>query len=51
MKEYLKLFDFQQTADTLELPTGNVKLSLQFADGMHASYGSKMSHTVKVFIK
>ena len=40
-----------QTADTLELPTGNVKLSLQFADGMHASYGSKMSHTVEVFIK
>ena len=40
-----------QIADTLDLPSGNVKLSLQFADGMHASYGNKMSHTIEVFIK
>ena len=40
-----------QVADTLELPTGKVKLSLQFADGMHASYGNKMSQTIEVFVK
>ncbi|MGC6414492.1 MAG: DUF4399 domain-containing protein [Bacteroidia bacterium] len=40
-----------QIADTLDLPSGNVKLSLQFADGMHASYGNKMSHTIEVFVK
>lgn len=40
-----------QTNDTLELPLGETKIALQFADGAHASYGSKMSANITVFVK
>ena len=40
-----------QTSDTLDLPLGETKIALQFADGAHASYGSKMSASIRVFVK
>ena len=40
-----------QTADTLDLPLGKTKIALQFADGAHASYGSKLSASIEVFVK
>jgi hypothetical protein len=40
-----------QTADTLELPKGKTKIALQFADGAHSSYGSKLSTSIEVFVK
>jgi hypothetical protein len=40
-----------QTADTVSLPKGKTKIALQFADGMHASYGSAMSASIEVFVK
>jgi ABC-type Fe3+-hydroxamate transport system substrate-binding protein len=40
-----------QTNDTLDLPLGETKIALQFADGTHASYGSKMSASITVFVK
>jgi len=36
---------------TLDLPTGKHKLTLQFADGAHRSYGSKLSSVVNVNVK
>ena len=40
-----------QTSDTVTLPVGNTKIALQFADGTHASYGSKMSSSISVVVK
>lgn len=40
-----------QTSDTLNLPEGEVRLGLQFANGVHASYGRDMSASIKVFVK
>lgn len=40
-----------QTNDTLDLPLGETKIALQFADGAHASYGSKMSASITVYVK
>lgn len=40
-----------QTSDTLILPKGDVILALQFANGVHASYGSEMSSAVMVHVK
>lgn len=40
-----------QTADTLDLPKGKTKIALQFADGAHASYGSKLSTSIEVYVK
>lgn len=37
-----------QTDAVLELPPGDYKLTLQFADGLHRSYGKEMSSTIKV---
>ncbi|MEY2963663.1 MAG: hypothetical protein RL754_924 [Bacteroidota bacterium] len=39
-----------QTSDTLTLPAGEVRLGLQFANGVHASYGRDMSASIKVFV-
>lgn len=39
-----------QTVDTLDLPTGNVQLTMQFADGLHRSYGEQMSATINVVV-
>lgn len=57
MNETNKHFGGGQLGDTLTLekyPTltpGEHTLTLQFADGIHASYGEKMSATVKVTVK
>jgi hypothetical protein len=39
-----------QTGDTLDLPAGVHTLTLQFADGLHRSYGEALSSTVQVKI-
>jgi len=39
-----------QTSDTLELPAGEHTLTLQFADGIHRSYGEQLSASVKVTV-
>jgi len=40
----------QQEA-TLDLPAGKHKLTLQFADGAHRSYGNKLASTVTINVK
>ena len=40
-----------QTSDTVTLPIGLVRLGMQFANGVHASYGRDMSASIKVFVK
>jgi hypothetical protein len=37
-----------QTEAVLELPPGEYKLTLQFADGLHRSYGKELSATVHI---
>lgn len=40
-----------QTETELKLPPGAYKLTLQFADGYHQSYGKDMSATLSVVVK
>jgi hypothetical protein len=40
-----------QTETQLDLEAGNYSLTLQFADGMHQSYGEKMSKTINVTVR
>jgi len=40
-----------QTQTKLNLEAGNYSLTLQFADGMHQSYGEKMSKTINVTVR
>jgi hypothetical protein len=40
-----------QTEAEVELPKGKQKLTLQFADGSHVSYGPKMSATITVEVE
>lgn len=40
-----------QTTETIELPRGKHRLTLQFADGIHRSYGSKLSATIEITVK
>jgi hypothetical protein len=35
----------------LALPPGHYKLTLQFADGQHKSYGQQMSKTIEITVK
>lgn len=37
-----------QTEDTIELKPGDYRITLQFADGAHVSYGSKWSQTISL---
>jgi len=37
-----------QTEATIELPPGDYTLTMQFADGLHRSFGKKMAHTIKI---
>jgi hypothetical protein len=37
-----------QTDAVLELPPGDYRLTLQFADGLHRSYGKEMSATINI---
>jgi Domain of unknown function (DUF4399) len=43
-----KHFGKGQTETVLELPPGDYKLTLQFADGLHRSYGEAMSSTINI---
>jgi hypothetical protein len=36
------------TEAVLDLPPGNYKLTLQFADGLHRSYGKDLSATINI---
>lgn len=40
-----------QTETTLELKPGQYSLTLQFADGLHQSYGKDWSKTIKVTVQ
>ena len=40
-----------QTEYLLELEAGNYSLTLQFADGLHQSFGEKMSKTINVTVR
>ena len=40
-----------QTVDTLKLSSGQHTLTLQFADGMHKSYGKDWSNTIKITVQ
>ena len=40
-----------QSGDTLDLPAGNHTLVLQFADGMHRSYGEALSAKINVTVE
>ena len=40
-----------QTETEVKLSPGKHKLTLQFADGLHRSYGSKLSNTIMVNVK
>jgi Domain of unknown function (DUF4399) len=37
-----------QTEEVLNLPPGSYKLTLQFADGLHRSYGKDFSSTINI---
>ena len=37
-----------QTEATIELEPGEYTLTMQFADGLHRSFGKKMAHTIKI---
>lgn len=40
-----------QTEDMITLKPGNYRLTVQFADGFHKSYGPAMSHTINLTVK
>lgn len=40
-----------QTSDTIELEPGEYTLTLQFADGVHQSYGEPLSNSIRVVVQ
>lgn len=40
-----------QTSDNLDLNPGNYRLTMQFADGWHRSYGNQLAQTINVVVK
>lgn len=44
-------FGNAQTETELSLAPGKHQLTLQFADGLHRSYGSKLAHSITVNVK
>ena len=40
-----------QVTDTLDLEPGEYTLTMQFADGLHTSYGEQMSSTINITVK
>jgi len=40
-----------QTETQVSLPPGRYKLSMQFGNGVHQSYGEKMSKTIEITVK
>ena len=39
-----------QTEATIKLEPGEYTLTMQFADGLHRSFGKKMAHTIKITV-
>ena len=39
------------TVVTLNLPVGPHQVTLQFANGMHMSYGEQFSNTINIYVK
>ncbi len=37
-----------QTEATIDLEPGDYTLTMQFADGLHRSFGNKMAHTIRI---
>jgi hypothetical protein len=46
-----KHFGKGQTETEVSLPPGNYKLTMQFANGAHQSYGPQLSKTIAVTVK
>lgn len=40
-----------QTETEITLPPGRYRLTMQFADGLHRSYGEKMRKTIEITVK
>lgn len=40
-----------QTEDNVKLTPGKHKLTLQFADGAHRSYGESLSSSINIIVK
>ncbi|MDX8411076.1 MAG: DUF4399 domain-containing protein, partial [Mariprofundaceae bacterium] len=40
-----------ETVAIIKLPTGQHTLTLQFANGLHVSYGEKWRHTINITVK
>lgn len=49
--EFHKHYGKGQTEDTIDLKPGDYRVTLQFADGAHVSYGSAWSHTISLKVK
>lgn len=49
--EFHKHYGKGQTEDTLDLKPGDYRITLQFADGAHISYGSAWSQTISLKVK
>jgi hypothetical protein len=49
--EFHKHYGKGQTEDTIELKPGDYRITLQFADGAHVSYGSAWSQTISLKVK
>lgn len=51
MDDQHRHFGKGQTETELNLPPGHYRLTMQFADGAHRSYGEKMRKTIEVTVK
>lgn len=49
--EFHKHYGKGQVEDTLELKPGDYRITLQFADGAHVSYGSAWAQTISLKVK
>ena len=51
MDDQHRHFGKGQTETEITLPPGRYRLTMQFADGAHRSYGEKMRKTIEVTVK
>ena len=49
--EFHKHYGKGQTEDTIDLKPGDYRVTLQFANGAHVSYGSAWSQTISLKVK
>lgn len=49
--EFHRHYGKGQTEDTIDLKPGDYRITLQFADGAHVSYGSAWSQTISLKVK